>query len=179
MTARVAFVLALAVAGSAGAQTTNVAALKAAFIYNFVKLAEWPADALAPGQPLAICTLGDAAVTTALKQTVGGRVVEGHPLVVHVVQGDAPIRWCHLLYVGMLDAKAAALLNDAVKDASVFTVGDSDTFAGQGGVAQLMVENDRMRFAINVTAAARARLALSSRLLSLATLVKDNHDVKH
>jgi hypothetical protein len=178
MTARVAFVLALAVAGPAGAQATNVAALKAAFVYNFVKLAVWPAEALAPGQPLALCTLGDTAVTHALKQAVGGRAVDGHSLVVHVVQADAPVRACHLLYVGTLDAKAATLLNESVKDASIFTVGDGDTFAEQGGVAQFMVENDRMRFAINVTAAARARLTLSSRLLSLATLIKEPHDVK-
>jgi len=40
-------------------------------------------------------------------------------------------------------------------------------------VAQLILENNRMRFAINLAAAQRARLQLSSKLLSLATIVKD------
>jgi hypothetical protein len=59
----------------------------------------------------------------------------------------------------------------------VFTVSDADKFAQSGGVAQLIVENDRMRFAINRDAAQRARLLLSSKLLTLATLVKDDRNV--
>ena len=42
-----------------------------------------------------------------------------------------------------------------------------------GGVAQLMLDSGRMRFAFNVDAAQRARLKISSKLLSLARIVKD------
>jgi hypothetical protein len=40
------------------------------------------------------------------------------------------------------------------------------------GVAQLIVENNRIRFAINLASAQRRRLTISSKLLSLATIVK-------
>ena len=64
-------------------------------------------------------------------------------------------------------------MTDALKDAPVFSVSDRDNFAESGGVAQLILENNRMRFVINLAAAQRARLQLSSKLLSLATIVKD------
>ena len=56
----------------------------------------------------------------------------------------------------------------------MFSVSDREKFAESGGVAQLILENNRMRFAINLAAAQRARLQISSKLLSLATIVKDH-----
>ena len=43
------------------------------------------------------------------------------------------------------------------------------------GIAGMYVQDGKMRFAINVEAAQRARVHLSSRLLSLATIVKDDN----
>jgi hypothetical protein len=40
-------------------------------------------------------------------------------------------------------------------------------------VGQLFVENGKMRFALNPAAAQRARLRISSKLLALAKVVKD------
>ena len=152
--------------------------VKAAFLYNFAKFAEWPADALVPGQRLSLCVLGDNAVADALEQTIKGHTIENHELTVQVVNADGPIRSCHLLYVGGFDAKRATQLIEALKGAPVFTVSDGDKFAELGGVAQLILENDKMRFAINVASAQRARLQLSSKLLSLAKIVKDEHYVQ-
>jgi hypothetical protein len=164
--------------GSVAAQSVSGTTLKAAFLYNFAKFADWPADVLAPGQRLSLCVLGDNAVADALEQTIKGHSTESHELTVQVVGADWPIRSCHLLYVGGLDMKGAIQLVEALKGASVFTVSDCDRFAELGGVAQLILEKDRMRFAINVAAAQRARLQLSSRLLSLAKIVKDERYVQ-
>jgi hypothetical protein len=164
--------------GSVAAQGVSGTALKAAFLYNFAKFAEWPADILAPGQRLSLCVLGDNAIADALEQTIKGHTIESHELTVQVVSADWPIRSCHVLYVGGLDAKGAIQLIEALKGAPVFTVSDVDKFAELGGVAQLILENDKVRFAINVASAQRARLVLSSKLLSLAKIVKDEHYVQ-
>jgi YfiR/HmsC-like len=164
--------------GSVAAQSVSGSALKAAFLYNFAKFADWPADILAPGQRLSLCVLGDNAVADALEQTIKAHSTESHELTVQMVGADWPIRSCHLLYVGGLDVKGAMQLIDALKGAPIFTVSDCDRFAELGGVAQLILEKDRMRFAINVAAAQRARLQLSSKLLSLAKIVKDERYVQ-
>jgi hypothetical protein len=90
------------------------------------------------------------------------------------VKPDA-FRACHVLYLAGLDAKRAQPILDELKGAPVLTVGDREQFAQSGGVAGLFVEQGRMRFAINLEAAQRCRLRISSRLLSLAKIVKDDH----
>jgi uncharacterized protein DUF4154 len=159
--------------GSVVGQSVSGAALKAAFLYNFAKFADWPADILAPGQKLSLCVLGDNAVADALEHTIKGHTVGNHELAVQVIDARGPIRSCHLLFVGGLDANIQLI--EALKGASVFTVSDRNKFAESGGVAQLILEQDRMTFAINISAAQRARLQLSSKLLSLAKIVNDEN----
>jgi hypothetical protein len=161
----------------AAAEVVGATALKAAFLYNFAKFAEWPSDVLRPGDKLRLCVVGDNAVASALEQTINGRGVDNHELTVEIVKVDGPILLCHLLYVSGLDATRARHLLDAVNGTSIFTVSDGDRFAAMGGVAQLVEENGRMRFVINVDAGLRAKLKISSKLLSLATIIKDQHDV--
>ena len=157
----------------ASAQTATAATITSAFLYNFAKFTEWPADTLATGQRIALCVIGDNAVADALELTIKGHAIESHELTVEIVKADGPLRSCHLLYVSGLDAKRSLQLIESLKTAPVFTASDADKFAALGGVAQLTLENGRMRFAINVTAAQRARLQLSSKLLSLAQIIKD------
>jgi hypothetical protein len=157
----------------AGSDAVAVSVLKAAFLYNFAKFSEWPADVLAPGQRLAMCVVGDAAVADALGDTIKGHVIDGHELTVAVLEADESASGCHLLYVSASEAKRSAVLLLSARSLSVFTVSDADRFAESGGVAQLIVENDRMRFAINLEAAQRGRVQLSSKLLALAKIVKD------
>ena len=62
------------------AQGAAAATIKAAFLYNFAKFTQWPAAALAPGQRLTLCVVGDRSVADALEMTIKGRLVEGHEL---------------------------------------------------------------------------------------------------
>jgi hypothetical protein len=159
-------------------QSATAPALTSAFLYNFATFTEWPADSLAPGQRLAMCVIGDNAVAAALEQTIRGHTIESHELTVELLKPDASARACHVLYVSAVDEKRSSQLIDSLKTAAVLTASDAEHFAELGGVAQLTLENGRMRFTINVTAAQRAHLQLSSKLLSLARIIKDEH-VQH
>ena len=166
-------ILLLGLAPDALAQSASEPALKAAFLYNFAKFAEWPADA-APSDPLTICVFGDTPIADALDETVKGRTVDGRKTVVVRVKPEG-FRGCHVLYLAGLDSKRAQAIVDDLKGAPVLTVGDREQFAQGGGIAGLFVEQGRMRFAINVEAAQRGRLRISSRLRSLAKIVKDDN----
>jgi hypothetical protein len=147
--------------------------LKAAFIYNFVKFTEWPEDVLPSTAILSACVLGDSPIRDALERIVKGRLLSGREISVSQVQLDGKLRSCHLLYAsGVTPAQVAAIVT-AVRGAPVLTISDVDDFVRQGGIAQMFVENGKMRFDLNLEVARRSRLDLSSKLLVLAAHVDD------
>ena len=153
----------------ASAQDVTEAALKAAFIYNFAQFTEWPADAVAPAKPLALCVIGDDAVAEALGRTVNARQIDGHSMTVSVVAA-LPARACHVLYLSHLTPAQAAQFTATPQDAPVLTIGDVEGFTDMGGISRFYFEHGRLRFTIRLQAVKRARLQISSRLLALAKL---------
>jgi hypothetical protein len=72
--------------------------------------------------------------------------------------------------------KQVLLVLVSLNQPSILTVGESSDFAKQGGmIGFCMDDNNKVRFDINVDAASRARLKISSRLLLLAKTVIGNH----
>jgi hypothetical protein len=155
---------------AAHAQDVTEASLKAAFIYNFAKFTEWPADGLPGTAPFNACVLGDAAIGDALERSVKGRLLSGHPISVLRVQIDGPLRTCHLLYVSGVSTMQITAIAAAVRGMPVLTIGDSDDFS-RLGIAHIFVESGKMRFNLNLELAKRSRLQLSSKLLALAAHV--------
>jgi hypothetical protein len=176
MAVAVTLVLAAASAGPF-AQSATAPAIKAAFLYNFAKFTEWPSDALSASAPLSLCVIDDPKLVRALEEATAGRDVEGRNLVVRKIAFDGPVRSCHLLYASGLDAKRSARLIETLKGAPVLAVTDLESFAITGGTLNFFFEDGRMRFAVNLEATQRARLRLSSKLLSLAKIVKDDSNV--
>ena len=164
-------------ASRARAQSASASEVKAAFVYNFAKFSEWPPDALPEQMPLLLCVTGDDELEGALRKAVQGQTIGGRPLAVRHVDLDASMRHCHVVYGSRLDLGHVRQLLDLIKDAPVLSVSDVGSFANQGGVAELYKEGDKMRFAVNLESAQRAHLRLSSKLLSLARIVKDERDV--
>jgi hypothetical protein len=174
--ATIALIPILAVGASASVidpQGASAPALRAAFMYNFAKFTEWPANVMPRDQPIVFCvTTDDAPMAEALEQIVKGRAVGGHTLEVRRVGLDHGVRACHLLYASGLDTKRTNELLGTVEHLPVLTVGDFERFAQMGGVASFFVEDGKMRFAINIDSAQRAGLRVSSKLLMLARIVR-------
>ena len=163
----------LALGGRAAGEDAAAAALKAAFLFNFVKFAQWPADAVPSGAGLVLCVLGDDQVATTLEGMTKGRPIDSHELVVKRVTVDSAVKNCQMIYLSGLAAKQSAALTQSLHDTPALTVSDLPGFAHAGGIINFVVEDGKLRFVINADAAARAHLRLSSKLLSLASLVKD------
>jgi hypothetical protein len=155
------------------AQDVTESSLKAAFIYNFAKFTEWPEDVLPATATFSACVLGDGQIREALERIVKGRQLSGRGISVSQVQLQGKLRSCHLLYVSSVTAAQVAEIVATVRGAPVLTIGDGDQFARQGGIAQMFVENGKMRFDLNLEIARISRLQLSSKLLALAVHVHD------
>jgi hypothetical protein len=170
--------------GTAGAGTSDAAAprdeavavesrLKAAFLYNFARFVEWPAEAL-PGasDPIVICTIGQPDVTRELSLSVAEKKVDGHPILIRESSAALDAKDCQILFVGAGSERAAAAL-DRGEGAPVLTVGDREGFARDVGIVNFAVRDNRLRFDINTDASDRAHLRLSAKLLLLANVVHD------
>ena len=155
----------------AAAQDVTEPALKAAFIYNFAKFTEWPADVMAAGEPLVLCVVGDAAIGEALERAVKGRTLLGRGMGVFQSVADVrPREACHVLYLSGVTASQAAKLLAGLRDTPVLTISDAEGFTEVGGIAQFFFEHGQLRFNVHLESAKRARLRISSRLLALATI---------
>ncbi len=161
----IAFLLMMRCVGVA--QDVTESALKAAFIYNFVRFTEWP-DALPATDPFVMCVLGDAAVSDALERTVKDRDIAGHGIVVSRAMPAAQKPPCHVLYVSGAMANQTAQLVAGLRDAPVLTISDIEGFTELGGMVQFFFEHGQLRFSIRLESAKRARLQISARLLQLS-----------
>jgi hypothetical protein len=163
----------IAAPGIASGDGASDVAVKAAFIYNFAKFAEWPA--LPSGAPIIACVVGDDAIAATLTNTVRGQNINGHTLEVRRPQDAAAWRVCHLLFIADADTRRSAGDLSGVKTLPILTVSDGKGFSQANGIIELFVEGGKMRFAINVDGAERAGLHLSSRLLGVAKIVRNGH----
>lgn len=173
----VALGLAIVVANSM-AWGTDIQALdeyqvKAAFIYNFAKFVQWPAEAFqSPTEPIAICVLGQDPFGRSLQDTVAGRVIDRRSLIVRNVSGVKQAAGCHVLFVSSVENKRSSSTLADVKPLGILTIGESDVASADGPIITFKLAGGKVRFDINVEAAERQKLRISSRLLSLAHIVE-------
>lgn len=164
---------------TAGAQQAE--AVRAAFVLNFLKFAEWPAGAKADSSALVIAALGDDAQAAALRTGLDGKEIQGRRVSVRVFS-DAD-QWrregqaCQALYITPAATAAWQGLRDEVSALPVLTISEVPGFCEQGGILNLYEEDHRIRFQANPGAADHAGLKLRSTLLTLATIVKTKGDM--
>jgi hypothetical protein len=132
---------------------------------------EWPSPALGSSAPFRICVLGRDPFGDALTNIVQGKSVSGHSILSMQVQSAAEARPCHVLFISHTDPETLKAALDRMRGLPVLTVGESTDFLALGGMINFVLEEDRVRFEINLAAAERHRLKLSSKLLAVARVV--------
>ncbi|MEO5770743.1 MAG: YfiR family protein [Burkholderiaceae bacterium] len=141
--------------------------LKAAFLYNFALLTEWPATA---GTVLNLCVHGRdpfGAEVDALQ----GKMVGSRSIAVLRVTGRDNLQKCQILFIAAPSIEALPKLLESLHDSPVLTVADSADAARRGVAINMAVGQSRISFEVNLKVARDARLVLSSKLLRLATEV--------
>jgi hypothetical protein len=167
-------VLALIAAGGismiAQAQTVEEHDAKAAFVFKLVNFVQWPSETTSD---LVIGFVGADATGDSLQRLAYGKAVNGRKIVVRRLGHDGDLKACNVIFVGASEGKNISSVLERLRGTSVLTVGESDGFDRRGGVINLLLNEGRIRFEVNPHAAERAHLQISSRLLSLATIVAD------
>ena len=114
--------------------------------------------------------VGDDLLGGLLDRAVAGQQVDNHPIVIRRFASVSGNPGCSVMYVTGAVAQVATDLA-AVRGQPVLTVTDGATDPAATGVINFLIEDGRVRFDINNTAAAADGLTISSKLLSLAVHV--------
>ena len=147
--------------------------VKAAFLINFPKYVEWPDNAFADkNSPVVIGMLGETRVTGELQKIITGRTVNGHGFVLKQLNSIEEVIGCHIVFIAADQQQHAPDFLAKLKNTSVLTVGESDDFLDNGGIVNLARRDHKIALEVNLAAAANARIKISSKLLSVASVVK-------
>jgi hypothetical protein len=146
--------------------------VKAAYLYNFAKFAEWPSTAFTnASDPIRLCILNDQSFELQLTQIVKGKTISGRPVVAVPIQNPEQARNCHILFIDFAQSGELPQILKELRGSSVLTVGEGDEFSERGGAIGFLLQNGQVHFQVNNRAATQSGIRLSSRLLGVATKV--------
>ena len=156
----------------AQAQSATEYQVKAAFLFNFARFVEWPAEAFPTADaPLQICILGQDPFGADFEQMIVDKSVNGHRMEIAHPEGVPQARACHILFIAFSEKPRLREILQGLRGTSVLTVGEVPGFVQMGGIINFVLDDNRVRFEINQRAAQLVRLKLSARLLTVAKLV--------
>jgi len=167
--------------------------IKAAFVYNFIKFVTGgrlgPADSKVgsdadPNAVLRVGIIGQLPAQEGFAE-LQGKTFQGKRLAVQYFKGLADlkgaepkipqpppqmdqIRRCHVLFFCPSEKPFLGRLLPPLQKEGLLLVGDSVGFLEAGGIINLVIEDKKVRFEINLAAARRASLQIRSSLLRLA-----------
>jgi len=147
--------------------------VKIAFLYNFAKFVEWPPDVFSDGTgPLVIGILGTGPLCDELETTLQGKMVNARSILVKRFRPGERIEHVQILFVSPSIGKELPHALGALRGAAILSVGDTDGFTALGGMINFRIEENRVRFDVNIDAAELAGLKISSKLLTVARVVR-------
>jgi hypothetical protein len=171
LAAALALLCAGALRGSDGPVATE-AQVKAAFLLNFAKYADWPASAFAEATaPITIGLIGtDSFGDTWLR--VEGKTINGRAFIIKHLAPDADIKDCQILFISHSESARMAGILRTARSLPILTVGEDAAFTENGGIINFVLKNGKVRLEIDLAAARKAGVVLHSRLLAVADTVK-------
>lgn len=147
--------------------------VKAAFLYKFLSFVEWRPGTFPDGaSPIVLGVYGPDSFADELRRLVAGRPVESRSVEVRTLRRGEAVRGLHVLFVGVDETAQLPVLTRSAQENGVLVVGEGDRALLLGSSISLVVADGRVRFDVSLSAAEKAGIRLSSRLLAVARTVR-------
>jgi hypothetical protein len=167
---RLAALYALLCVGLAGETApAGEVAVKAGFLFNFAQFVDWPPAA--GTAPFEFCVVGDEEVADYLRAHLAGRSLGAQPVAVRIREAASELGSCRVIYIGRREKKNAAKYAQAMAGRPILIVSEFPELGDKGVVINFYLDEQRVRFEINLATAERSGLKIRSRLLNLARVV--------
>ncbi|MCZ6675759.1 MAG: YfiR family protein [Candidatus Poribacteria bacterium] len=150
--------------------------IKAAYLYNFAKFVQWPAEAFKDDTtPITIGILGEDPFSEHLDRIIKNKTAQGRQIKVRRFKGLKDLEFCHILFISESEKKRLKQILESLENLHILTVSETKGFAQSGGMVKFLRKKDTIGFEINISTAECAGLKMNSQLLSLAKIVRDKH----
>ena len=165
--------------GAAQSDQPSEYEVKAAFLFNFTKFVEWPDGSFNdPHAAIVIGIIGDDPFGESLIRIVAGQKAQGRAIAIIKYRRGDDLRRCHILFISASERQHSVQILASLRDATVLTVSDIDGFAEAGGAMQFVMQENRVRFVVNLDAATQSKLRVSAKLLALARVINHSEVVR-
>jgi hypothetical protein len=145
--------------------------VKAGYLFNFARFVEWPDRGTNAAATFRIGIVDDGEAYAVMSAQFAGKQVQGRTVETqHLKPGD-DLQRCDIVFVARSRARHLGDMLQKLGDAPVLTVGESERFAEQGGCINFVQAGEHIRFEVNLDAAERVRLKISSKIAAMATIV--------
>lgn len=152
-----------AVPAQASEEEDGATRIKAAFLFRMAGYVEWPPGSFSgPDAAFVIGVQGSEAMYAELLNVLEGRRVQERAVQLRRVRGGEALAGLHLLFV------ASTGVLPAPPPRALLLVAEEEGALGRGASVNFLLVERRVRFEIALSAAERAGLRLSSRLLAVA-----------
>lgn len=165
-------ILLSSIGGSAATPGDREYHIKIAFLTNFISYTQWPDITRKPeNSEFVFCSSSSRFVDIA-SPVLKDKQVEGKPIRLAAV--DPGAEWqCDLLFILVDEADLWVKYLSEVDVEGVLIVGERRGFAHEVGNINFFLAGNKLRFEINLDSLENSGLKISSRLLRLAKLIRD------
>jgi hypothetical protein len=159
----------LAGAADLRAQKPSEYRVKAAYLYGFGRFVDWPTSApAAGGNAFVVCVLGDDPFGRLLDDVASDAVMKDKPVAIRRIARVEESGSCHTVFIGASEEARLGRILDSLGERPVLTVSDAPGFAQRGGMIGFFLDDNRVRFTVNLAATQDAGLRMNSELLRVA-----------
>jgi len=146
--------------------------VQAAYLSNFGRFVEYPARTSAASDVFNVCVLGPDPFGSLLDAALRNEAINGVPMAAKRIGTPEEGAACRIVFLTVSKESQLTAILSTLGATGALTVSGMPNFARRGGMVQFILDGNRVRFEINLAAAQRARLTLSSQLLKLAVAVR-------
>jgi len=156
-----------------GAQSTaDEYQIKAAFLFHFAQLVDWPAGAFeGADHSMSVCLFDDEPHRQEFQNSIEGKLIGARVFHVRLLSQASEVQGCNVLFLSRDETRRQTQILKSLRGLPILTLGETADFLSEGGMIRFHLENDKIRFDINLGAAELSHIKISSRLLLLATSV--------
>ena len=147
--------------------------VKAVYLYSFGRYVTWPKTAFPKeDSPFVITVFGNDPFGGALERIAQVKKINGRRIVIRHCESVEDYKPSQILFVPRsTPPEDQAALIERLRNEPVLLVGETPGFASEGGTMNFFIDNQSVRFELNVGIAKAQGFSISGKLLRLASIV--------